>query len=957
MNEIEQELRRETTGEVRFDRVSRTLYSTDASIYEIEPLGVVIPKSVDDLQAAVEIAYRHGVPLIARGGGTSIVGNSIGAGIVVDCSKYLNRVLEVNPEESWVRVQPGVVLDQLNAHLRGYGLLFGPDVASSSRANIGGMLGNNSCGAHSIIHGKTVDHILQLRVLLSNGDDATLAAVSAAEWQRRCAGENGVLNTIYSTLDRIISENSSEIGKRFPKILRRVAGYNLDEFVRQEHRNLAKLVVGSEGTLAVISEAKLNLVPLKRHSVLAVIHFRDLMTALSATSAVSEFAPSAIELLDNNVLDLTRGTMEFARRLTFVDGLPAALLVVEFQGDSQNELGDRLDKLSRFLNKERIGYYTYLAKSREQQENVWYIRKAGLGLLMGTRADRKPVGFIEDSAVAPERLPEYIERLDEIVRSLGTEAAYYAHASVGCLHIRPRLNLKDAHDVDVMAQIAEQVSSLALEFGGTISGEHGDGLAHSCWNDKMFGKQLYQAFREVKRAFDPKNILNPGKVVDAQFLTENFRAAPRPELKVIEPFFSYRVEGSFEKAVESCNGNGFCRKIGSGTMCPSYMVTLEENDSTRGRANALRAFLNGKADPKGFTGPELYRTLDLCVACKGCKGECPSNIDMAKLKYEFLYQHHQAHGLSFRDRLFGDIARLSRLAGGTAPASNWIANSWPMRQLLHAALGIHRARSLPTFARTSFEQWFRNRPEQEVRRGGAKVVFFHDTFVNYNYPRLGIAAVQVLEASGYEVILAQHRCCGRPFTSKGMLDQARSNAQFNVDKLYTYAEKGYPIVGLEPSCILTFRDEYPDMLAGPKVESVASSTFLFEEFLTRKAPADGGLPAFRRPDKKLLLHGHCHLKALLGNQPTVDLLRLLPDVEVEVVDSGCCGMAGSFGFEKEHYEISLAMGRRKLFPAVAVKDNGWQIVASGVSCRQQIEHGTGRLALHPVEVLAQNLRT
>jgi len=541
------------------------------------------------------------------------------------------------------------------------------------------------------------------------------------------------------------------------------------------------------------------------------------------------------------------------------------------------------------------------------------------------------------------------------------------------LHIRPKLNLKELRDVEIMAKIADEVSSLALEFGGTLSGEHGDGLAHSWSIEKMFGSQLYQAFREVKGVFDPKNILNPGKIVDAPFLTENFRRVPKPA-SPITPFFDYSREGGFQQAIEMCNGNGVCRKLGEGTMCPSYMVTREEEHSTRGRANALRAVLTGKLEPKEFASERMYDVLDLCIACKGCKGECPTNVDMAKLKYEFLYHYHKTHGLPLRDRLFGNIAALNRLGCATAPLSNWLVNTLPARWMLEWFSGISRFRKLPPFARPTFTQWFRNhndvghsesqrffsRDEESEKQtfsdqNKKKAALFHDTFMNYNYPQVGIAAVKLLETVGYEVILPEKKCCGRPFLSKGMLEQARHCARFNIEKLFPLVEQGIPVVGCEPSCMLTLRDEYPDLLKDSRVQAVAEHSFLIEEFLPRESLLQS--LSFKPADKNFLLHGHCHLKALVGVGPTVNMLQMIPNAKVEVVDSGCCGMAGSFGFEKEHYLISMAMGRRRLFEAVESKDENWEIVAPGVSCRQQIEHGMGRKAKHPVEILVQYLAT
>jgi len=978
MEDVVHELRQRITGEVRFDPYSRILYSTDASIYEIEPTGVVIPRHADDIQVTVELAAKHSIPIIPRGAGTSIVGNAIGPGIVIDCSKYLNKIIEVNKEERWARIQPGVVLDQINQHVKPLNLLFGPDVATSSRATLGGMMGNNSSGAHSLVYGKTIDHVLELEVLLSNGELTTFTPMTPSEWKSKLA-KDGFLNSLYSKVDQLVRDHRNEIDRRFPKILRRVAGYNLDEFVRQSHNNLSKLIVGSEGTLAVMIEARVNLVPLPKFRVLAVVHFTDLFDALQAVSGILDFKPYALELLDNNILDLTRSTQEYSRRLTFVEGFPAALLLVEFHGESKPELLGKLDKLSQHLNQNKIGYGCVKLVDPAEQANVWYIRKAGLGLLMGTGDARKPIGFVEDTAVAPEKLPEYIKRFDEIVRSYGTNAAYYAHASVGCLHVRPKLNLKDPQDVKIMTKIADDVSNLALEFGGTVSGEHGDGLSHSCWNEKMFGPQLYSAFREIKKTFDPKNILNPGKIVDAQFLTENLRKQPKPEIHPITPFFDYSREGGFHNAIELCNGNGVCRKKTEGTMCPSYMVTMEEEHSTRGRANALRAVLTGKLDKSEFTSQRMYEVLELCIACKGCKGECPTNVDMAKLKYEFLYHYHKVHGLPLRDRLFGHIATINRIGSATAPFSNWAISTLPARWLFELFGGISRFRKPPSFATQTLQRWFENHEgelaglssfdfaqddagglhgepfdhaQDKLRRTMKKVALFNDTFMNYNYPEIGVAAVKILEAAGYELILPERKCCGRPFLSKGMLEEARACAKYNVEKLYPLVEQGIAIVGCEPSCMMTFRDEYPDLLNDPRVQAVAENTFLMEEFFAKETtPALSFSPAKR----KFLLHGHCHLKALVGTAPTVNFLKRIPGAEVHVVDSGCCGMAGSFGFEKEHYQISMAMGRRSLFEAVESKDDDWEIVAPGVSCRQQIEHGTGRRAKHPVEVLAESL--
>lgn len=951
MQEIVQELRKNVSGEVRFDKYSRILYSTDASIYQIEPKGVVIPKNSDDVQAVVETANKHDIPIIPRGGGTSLVGQSIGPGIIVDFSKYMNRIIEVNREEGWARIQPGVVLDQLNSHVANFDLFFGPDVATSSRANLGGLIGNNSSGARSIVYGKTINHILELKTLLADGTSAEFKPMTHDAFQAFTKKE-GFLNSIYAQVKQIALANKDEIDKRYPKILRRVAGYNLDEFIKNDPFNLAKMIVGSEGTLALVTEAKVNLVQKEKERVLGVIHFKTMFEALDAVCPILEFNPSAVELIDSKILDPARNTMEYARRMTFVDGHPGASLIVEFQGSKKRELELQIDDLLTYLKKTKAGYSHVKCIEQSEQEDVWFIRKAGLGLVMGTRGARKPHGFVEDSAVPVEHLAEYIREFDKIIKYHKTEACYYAHASVGLLHIRPMLNLKDRNELNDMQSIADAVSDLVLKYGGAFSGEHGDGLARSCFNEKMFGPQLYDAFKKVKAAFDPKNILNPGKIIANQRLTENLRYDPQTRSHEISTYLDFSKEGGFYNSLEMCNGNGVCRKQDTGTMCPSYMVTSEEKDSTRGRANALRAALSGRLDLQEFTSAKMHEVMDLCIACKGCKGECPTNVDMAKIKYEFLYQYHKKHGLPIRDRLFGNIELLNKLGCATTPVSNWLTNAAPVRWFLHQFAGIERQRSLPPFAAETFLKWYSKRDQQVFSSDKPKVVFFNDTFLTYNYPQVGIASIRLLEAAGYDVILPQKKCCGRPFISKGMLEEAKANAEYNIAQLYPYVEKGYAIVGCEPSCILTFREEYPEFIRDERSKAIAENSFIMEEFFTKRHDKKLNL---KPTQTEFLLHGHCHMKALLGVKPSVDFLKMIPEAKVTVVDSGCCGMAGSFGFEKEHYDISLAMGERKLFKAVESVDTKTQVVAPGVSCRQQIAHGTGKIAKHPVEIVAEHL--
>ena len=952
--DLVEDLRRQVQGEVRFDKMSRVLYSTDASIYQIEPIGVVIPRSADDVVAVVETAARHGVPILPRGGGTSLAGQTVGHAVVIDFSKYMRRVVEVSPEEGWVRTQPGIVLDELNRELGPTGMVFAPDPSTSNRGNVGGALGNNSCGAHSIIWGKTVDNVIELDTVLSSGDVAHFGALTGEQLETRMR-RPGLEGEIYRKLLAIGEANRDEVLARYPKIQRRVSGYNLDEFVGGSDLNMARFVVGSEGTLVTITEAKLRIVPKPTLKALAVIHFDSLLEAMEATVAILEHEPAAVELIGSMIIRQARSNLTYSRMMDFVEGDPDSLLVVELVAESEAELEARLDALEARMKRGGLGYAVRRLTRQEDQERVWAVRKAGLGLMMNIPGAAKPLPFVEDTAVAPEVLPEFVRRFDQIVGEHGTTAGYYGHAGVGCLHIRPLIDLKGQQGVDRMVSIATEISDLVLEFGGCMSGEHGDGLVRSVWNEKMFGPRIYRAFRDVKQAFDPKGIMNPGKIVDSPPMTESLRTGPGYSPLPIETGFSFSEQGGFAAAAEMCNGQGACRKVQGGTMCPSFMVTREEEHSTRGRANALRAAMSGVLPPDSLTSQRLHDVLDLCLECKACKAECPSNVDVARLKYEFLDGYHRANGHSVRDRMFGDVATLSRWGSFFAPLSNWLLRSGSVRDLMDSRAGVDKRRRLPEFASQTFTQWF-------AARGGSpdgargEVVLFPDTFTNYNHPELGRAAVKVLEHLGYQVIVPKVACCGRPMLSKGMLDKARRNARSNVDSIYPYVAGGAKLVGLEPSCVLGFTDDYVDLLGDDrKAVEVGKSTMLVEEFVRFAQREEGArLEPAQRPSK-LMFHGHCHQKALVGSGPSLDLLRALPGRQVVEIESGCCGMAGSFGFEKEHYDISLRIGEQVLFPAIREETGDFVVVAEGVSCRQQIEHGTGRSAKHLIEVLADAL--
>ena len=963
---LEQQLSDTLAGEVRFDLYSKALYSTDASLYQIQPIGVVIPKNKQDVIRTVQIASEHKVPILPRGGGTSLAGQSVGEAIVLDMSKYMNQLLEVNVDERWARVQPGIVLDELNDKLKPHGLMYAPDVATSSRANVGGTIGNNSAGSHSLIYGKTIDHVMSIDLVLSNADEITAAPISLQELETKKRADT-LESNIYRELCRICADNEAEIRKRYPRILRRVAGYNLDEFITdagskevtpyrrdgcdENHPfSLTKILIGSEGTLATTVEATVNLVPIPKLTALCVVHFESLIASMEAMQPILECNPTAVELIDKTILDMARSSLEFSRLTTFIQGEPAALLAVEFYGETQAELESQLDRLEKTLKSTGFGYAFVRCLTAEEKSRVWETRKAGLGLLMGMTGDAKPVGFVEDAAVPIENLPEYVRRFDEIVTSHDTTAAYYAHASVGLLHNRPIVNLKSETDIQKMHDIAREVRDLLLELDGAVSGEHGDGLVRSEWIESMFGTQLYQAFTEVKKAFDPDGIMNPGKIVDAPPMTENLRFGTDYNTVKVDTYFDFSSQEGFGRAIEMCNGVGACRKTLTGTMCPSFIGTREEEHSTRGRANALRSIISGALPHTELTGERLQDVLDLCLGCKACKAECPSNVDMAKIKYEVLAHYHKANGLPLHRRLFGEIGALAPLGSMFAPLSSWAVNNTLSKWIAEKVIGVDRRRDMPTFVRPTYEQWFRKRRSR--RTSDKKVVLFSDTFMNYSEPSIGKAAVELLESCGFEVLLPEKRCCGRPLISEGMLDRAIENASYNINALSVYVDQGIPIIGCEPSCTSAITDDYVELIGTPDAKRVAEATYSFEEFFVQLIE-NGELPLeFSTEQRDILLHGHCHQRALVGIQPTVKMLSLPAAHKVTVIDSSCCGMAGAFGYEKAHYELSMNIGELRLFGAVREKPPGsFTLSAAGFSCRHQLEHGTGVQPKHPIEVL------
>ena len=940
------------------DRPSRLLYATDASLYEMEPVAVVFPRSAEDAAAAVAVARAHGAPVLPRGGGTSLAGQGVNHAVVLDFTRHMAQIESISPQRRLARVQPGVVLAQLNAAARQYGLHYPIDPSTANRATIGGGIGNNSCGTHSGLYGKTVDVVESVDVTLSDGAQLEFAPREGRELAALLdrADREGAL---YRELRELAERERPEIERRFPDIPRRVSGYNLDALLDPDAVNLAQLVVGSEGTLAVVTAATVQLAPLPKRRGIAAVHFRTLVEAAEATVAANAHAPAAIELVDDVIIERCRSSVGYAPLADFVVGEPGAILLIECFADDDGELRGKLDAIVAELEARGMGYATVVETDPAAQSRMWQMRQAGLGLLMSMLGDAKPVAFVEDTAVPPERLPDFVARFDAAIRARGLRAGYYGHAAAGCLHIRPIVNVKDPDGLRETERLAEEIAELVVEFGGSLSGEHGDGIVRGAFIEKMFGPRIVEAFRETKRIFDPDGLLNPGKIIDTPQFADNLRLSPATVNLTLDEGLDFSAEGGFARAAELCNGQGACRKFDGG-MCPSFQVTQDEEHSTRGRANLLRQILNGALPPEELGGERLHAALDLCVECKACKAECPSGVDLAKLKYEALWQRNRLKRAPLRDRAFAEIARLARL-GSTAPhLANALANALvdlpPARRLLHRA-GLHRERPLPRFASRTFRRSFAERPPASARseqRG--EVALFVDTFTNHFHPEVGLAAAQIIEALGYRVSLVENAaCCGRPAISKGLLDRAREHAQTNLAALTPYIQRGAAIVGLEPSCLLTVRDEYPLLLRDDAARRAAERALLFDEWLARELSAPDAPQPFTNNDRgPLLLHAHCHQKALAGSDQTLSVLRAA-GYDAQLIDSGCCGMAGSFGFETEHYEISRAMGELRLFPAIRAQP-ATPIAVSGVSCRQQIAHFTNRSPHHIAEHLAKALR-
>ncbi len=950
LQQVATELKNKVIGEVRFDDKARSLYATDASPYEIKPYGVVLPKTIEDIKHTVDVANKHKLPILPRGGGTSLAGQTVGEAIVLDVSKYMTKVLDFDAHASTVKVEPGIVRDQLNAFLKPYKLQFTPDVSTTNRANIGGMVANNSAGTRSIKYGKSVDQVIAMTVMLSDGSIAELKEVTPEELEAKKQQDN-LEGHIYRTVHGIVNEQAEEIKNRYPKVMRRVGGYNLDEFVDQPF-NLAKLVSGSEGTLAIILDVTLALHPLPNYKCLALVHFDSLVKALTAVQYINKHGPSAVEILDDHLFNLGKQNPSLEPLLNWLKGTPAAVLMVEFDGKDEQEALASLENMQTDPQIAELSYYTYIATETNQQEEVLDFRRKGLGIYATIKGKDKPTPFIEDSAIPPENLPKYIPEVLEVCKKHNVKVVVYGHASVGVIHLRPLIDLKSQEGIELYQKISQETFELVKKYGGSWSGEHGDGLIRSYQNKSLFGEKLYKAFCEMKAAFDPDNIINPGKVVHAPAMTENLRygadyTVPNaPE----QTYFDFSKDDGLLGAVEMCTGVGACRKVDTGVMCPSYMVTRDEDHSTRGRANILREAITGKL-PGGLTSQEVYDVLDLCLECKACKAECPSQVDMAKIKYEFLQHYYDAHHMPMSALVVGNSARMAPLGSMFAPIANALLSLKVVSYLVEKIAKIDRRRILPAYTPTPFAKWFKkNVPTSTPTK--KKVALFADTWTMYNEPEVGKAAVRVLQALGYEVELVNYGCCGRPQISKGLLKAAKKLAKRNVENLHRYVERNIPIIGLEPSCVAAFQDDYCDLVPSEKTEAVAEQVKMIDQFLAKEW-SQGQIDLkqyFQKDDKSIMLHGHCQQRAIMGDSATKGVLNWCG--EVLNLDSGCCGMAGSFGYH--HYDLSMQIGEDRLFPAVR-KHQG-KIVACGFSCRHQIFEGTGKKAKHLAEVLAESLK-
>ncbi len=964
-------------GELYWDETMRILYATDASVYRDMPLAVCIPKSLKDVQALIAFTNEQGLSLIPRTAGTSLAGQVVGKGIVVDVSKYWTEILELNAEEKWIRVQPGVVRDELNLFLKPHGLMFAPETSTSNRCMIGGMAGNNSCGTHSLIYGSTRDHVMEIEAVLSDGSLVAFGDLSLDEMETKAAADS-LEGSLYRNIHDIITdeENAKEIRSSFPRpdIHRRNTGYAIDLLLRDFQNlapndrirfNLSKLLCGSEGTLAFFTELKLKLVPLPpREQAVVAVHMNSIPEAARATLIARQFNPRAIELIDDVILGCSKTNIEQSANRFFVQGDPGALLVVEFGADSRAEIDQKAKALEKRLREVALGFHFPVIRN-EEISKVWALRNAGLGVMVNVPGDRKPVAGIEDTTVHPNDLPEYVDAFLEIMNKQNVQSVAYAHIGDGEIHFRPLLDLKLGKDRQLYREISEDVAALVKRYRGSLSGEHGDGRARAEFIRKMIGDSNYKLCQNIKRAWDPNGIFNPGKIVDAPSIDTDLRYEEDQITHDFDTVFDFSDTQGILRMAEKCNGTAACRKtekIG-GTMCPSYMATRNEKDTTRARANVLREFLTRSPKENKFDHREIKEVMDLCLSCKGCKSECPSNVDVSRLKAEFLHHYYEANGIPKKVQTIGNINTLYKLGSFFRPVSNFFISTRILSNGVKSILGIAKDRSLPRFSRRTLRSWIRknldriNPSETEATK---TVYLFCDEYTNYTDSHIGVAAIELLTRLGYRVEIPEHAESGRAFLSKGMLIQAKAIANRNISLLKGKVSAARPLIGIEPSTILGFRDEYPDLVDADlkkAAQEMVPHCLLIEEFLSNEANS-GKIRKenFSEERRKIKLHGHCHQKALSSVSIGERILSIPKDYEVEVIPSGCCGMAGSFGYEKEHYELSQQVAELVLFPSIRSASSNTIIAASGTSCRHQIKDGLDIIAKHPVEILRDALR-
>ncbi|MDF2158359.1 FAD-binding and (Fe-S)-binding domain-containing protein [Algoriphagus sp. CAU 1675] len=968
-----QNLSAQLEGSLQFDSLTKTLYATDASVYREMPLAVAFPKSEEDIQKLIHFASENATSLIPRTAGTSLAGQCVGNGIVVDVSKHFTQILELNQEERWVRVQPGVVRDELNRFLKPHGLFFSPITSTANRAMIGGMVGNNSSGTTSIVYGVTRDKVISLNTILSDGEKVVFGEISQDDFDRKC-GQKDLEGTIYRQIfDELNNpEIREEIHAQFPKksIHRRNTGYAVDELLKselfegEEKFNFCKLLAGSEGTLAFTTEIKISLDPLPDPvEIVVAAHFNTIHESMKSSQVAMKHPATAVELMDKIILDCTKESIEYSKNRYFVEGDPEALLMVEFRGKTLEEATAKGEALIADLKAGGYGY-AYPIIGPDKTASAWALRAAGLGLLGNIPGDPKAVACIEDTAVDIEDLADYIDEVDELMEGFNQKPVHYAHAGAGEIHLRPILNLKTEEGVEDFYKISEASAKLVKKYQGSLSGEHGDGRVRAAFIPLMVGEKNYELFRRIKYTWDPKNIFNPGKIVDAAPMNQFLRYEPGMKTPEHQTVFDFSNVGGILRLAEKCNGSGDCRKLpgSGGTMCPSYMATRNERDTVRGRANTLREFLTLDKKENAFDHPEIKEALDLCLSCKGCTAECPSNVDMASMKAEFLYQYQKTHGTPLRSTAFAYINELNELGSKVPGIANFFLSNSLTGGLMKSILNVAPSRNLPEISKLSLRKWYKKHyaglpgPVNTIKT----LYFFVDEFTNHNDTEIGIKAISLLKRLGYDVKIVAHEESGRSALSKGLLPKAKKHAEANVRIFADLIDGNTPLIGLEPSAILSFRDEYPRIVSPDLVAAAKKLKFhvhLIDEFLGKEIAAGNIKPeAFTREPKKIKLHGHCHQKALSSVSWTQKILSLPENYSVETIPSGCCGMAGSFGYEKEHYEVSQQVGELVLFPSVRNAEADTLIAAPGTSCRHQIADGTGRKAMHPVEILWEALK-